>query len=67
MIGRSGCGIPSKIQWQVTGKYFDGDVLRGHPVLQLFNLLPSVPTSTRRWLVARHVLAKRVEDDRVKK
>jgi hypothetical protein len=65
MIGRSGCGIPSKIQRQVAGKYFEGDVLRGHPVLQLFILL-SVPTSTRRWLVARHILAKRMEDDRVK-
>jgi hypothetical protein len=65
MIGRSGCGIPSKIQLQVTGKHFEGDVLCGHPILQRF-LLSSVPTSTRRWRVARHVLAKRMEDESVR-
>jgi len=65
MIARSDCGIPSKIQLQVTDKHFDGDVLCGHPVLQLF-LLSFVPASTRRWRVARHVLAKRMEDESVR-
>jgi hypothetical protein len=61
MISRSGCGIPSKIQLQVTGKHFEDDVLCGHPVLQRF-ILPPVPT----WRVARHVLAKRMEDESVR-